>query len=447
MEHNPQDASEGKAVVAVLAAVLERLVNSNAHIPSGENVTKFHALKAPAISIQQYLERIHKYASCSTECFILALIYIDRLIQRNNFILSELNVHRVCVTAILLAAKFFDDAYYNNAYYAKVGGVLVSEMNGLEVEFLFRINFSLHVTPDVFVKYQDELISHAIGAGLECPAEVSVPDAIQPVPVHIPIIPVPIVPVPIAAPAPVPVTTCNDMSGWDHQQSTQMHDEDSETHLHPPSIQIQQHQGSVPAPVSKSQEQLYTNAQDMQRHITPSPPHQHQRQNLQQNINQSMTIEEQDYDHDQYQKPTYHPTISPASSEPDEVHRNRNLFSHHSHSSPGINVHQSQIHRPRNNSYPVDPFPMNAYDYENHLPAHSRPSRSRHHSNYIPKKRARMHATVAATAAVAASATAAAAGEVLQVPVHVACNHFPPNMSPVNTPSHLINMTRGVYQQ
>jgi hypothetical protein len=107
--------------------------------------------------------RIHKYASCSNECFILALIYIDRLIQRNNFLLTELNVHRVVITAVLLAAKFFDDAYYNNAYYAKVGGVLVSEMNGLEVDFLFRINFSLHVTPDLFQKYREELLSHSAG--------------------------------------------------------------------------------------------------------------------------------------------------------------------------------------------------------------------------------------------------------------------------------------------
>jgi hypothetical protein len=91
----------------------------------------------------------------------LALIYIDRLIQRSNFLLTELNVHRAVITAVLLAAKFFDDAYYNNAYYAKVGGVLVSEMNGLEVDFLFRINFSLHVTPDIFEKYRSELLSQA----------------------------------------------------------------------------------------------------------------------------------------------------------------------------------------------------------------------------------------------------------------------------------------------
>ena len=113
--------------------------------------------------------RIHKYASCSNECFILALIYIDRLIQRNNFLLTDLNVHRVVITAILLAAKFFDDAYYNNAYYSKVGGVLVSEMNGLEVDFLFRINFSLHVTPELFEKYKAELISHSATAGMLIP--------------------------------------------------------------------------------------------------------------------------------------------------------------------------------------------------------------------------------------------------------------------------------------
>lgn len=105
--------------------------------------------------------RIHKYASCSNESFIFALIYIDRLIQRSNFLLTELNVHRVVITSVLLAAKFFDDAYYNNAYYAKVGGVMVSEMNGLEVDFLFRINFSLHVTPEVYDKYRAELVLHS----------------------------------------------------------------------------------------------------------------------------------------------------------------------------------------------------------------------------------------------------------------------------------------------
>ena len=69
---------------------------------------------------RRYLDRILKYSSCSNECFVLGLIYMDRFIQRNDFALTALNVHRVAITSVMVAAKFFDDQYYNNAYYAKV---------------------------------------------------------------------------------------------------------------------------------------------------------------------------------------------------------------------------------------------------------------------------------------------------------------------------------------
>eukprot|EP00980_Cylindrotheca_fusiformis_P027111 scaffold18886_cov108-Cylindrotheca_fusiformis.AAC.2 len=182
MERTPEQQAEGQAIIKVLAAVLERLVCANASLARSDpgQVTKFHALKSPGIGILPYLDRIHKYSCCSNECFILALIYIDRLIQRNNFLLTDLNVHRVVITAILLAAKFFDDAYYNNAYYAKVGGVLGSEMNGLEVDFLFRINFSLHVTPEVFEKYKAELVAHSVSTSSPVPhAPSPIPEEIE----------------------------------------------------------------------------------------------------------------------------------------------------------------------------------------------------------------------------------------------------------------------------
>jgi len=58
MESTPEQTAEGVAVVRVLAAVLERLVNANAQMNQNEvQVTKFHALRAPSISILQYLER------------------------------------------------------------------------------------------------------------------------------------------------------------------------------------------------------------------------------------------------------------------------------------------------------------------------------------------------------------------------------------------------------
>jgi hypothetical protein len=59
METSPELIAEGLAIVRVLAAVLDRLVSGNAQRAATDpgQVTKFHAMKAPGIAIQQYLER------------------------------------------------------------------------------------------------------------------------------------------------------------------------------------------------------------------------------------------------------------------------------------------------------------------------------------------------------------------------------------------------------
>ena len=61
----------------------------------------------------------------------------------------------------MIAAKFLDDIYYNNAFYARVGGVPTSELNALEIKFLSLIEFNLHVRPEVFARYRSELLSYA----------------------------------------------------------------------------------------------------------------------------------------------------------------------------------------------------------------------------------------------------------------------------------------------
>jgi hypothetical protein len=43
--------------------------------------------------------------------------------------------------------------HYNNAYFARVGGVEVSEMNALELRLLFALRFRLNVAPDTFARY------------------------------------------------------------------------------------------------------------------------------------------------------------------------------------------------------------------------------------------------------------------------------------------------------
>ncbi|XP_039019183.1 cyclin-P3-1-like [Hibiscus syriacus] len=144
-------------VLSLLSSVLERSVRRNEKFlvrsKTKDSMTIFHGSKEPSLNIRQYVERIFKYCKCSNSCFVVAVIYIDRFLQRIDAYLTSLNVHRLLITSVLVAAKFMDDQCYNNAYYAKVGGVSREELNRLEMKFLFDLDFRLHVTTEVFNKY------------------------------------------------------------------------------------------------------------------------------------------------------------------------------------------------------------------------------------------------------------------------------------------------------
>ncbi|KAK4759269.1 hypothetical protein SAY87_022400 [Trapa incisa] len=141
-------------LIAFLSSLLERVARSNDADHQQQKVSAFHGLARPSISIQDYLERIFKYANCSPCCFVVAYVYLDRFVQMQPSLpINSFNVHRLLITSVMLAAKFMDDMYYNNAYYAKVGGITTAEMNFLELDFLFGLGFHLNVTPATFGTY------------------------------------------------------------------------------------------------------------------------------------------------------------------------------------------------------------------------------------------------------------------------------------------------------
>eukprot|EP00004_Rigifila_ramosa_P017119 TRINITY_DN4132_c0_g1_i3.p1 TRINITY_DN4132_c0_g1~~TRINITY_DN4132_c0_g1_i3.p1 ORF type:complete len:253 (-),score=48.59 TRINITY_DN4132_c0_g1_i3:34-792(-) len=123
-------------------------------------MTHFHATRPPSISVRDYVARVLQYSPCSKECFILAVCLVDRVMQLNpKFRLCQLNVHRVILLGVLTATKFYDDFYYNNTFYAKVGGVTTAELNALEIDFLFLLNFNLQITPAHFFRYSQFVLA------------------------------------------------------------------------------------------------------------------------------------------------------------------------------------------------------------------------------------------------------------------------------------------------
>jgi len=150
-------------MVDVLSDVLNRICEHNKkHLLREAPATRFHATRDSEITIKFYLERVAKYTRCSEECFVLALIYLDRLLRKNrNFSVSSLTVHRLMITGIMIGAKFFDDRYFNNAFFGKVGGVSRREINLMEIEFIRMINFELFVDTETYKTYNERLMKRA----------------------------------------------------------------------------------------------------------------------------------------------------------------------------------------------------------------------------------------------------------------------------------------------
>lgn len=160
-------------IVAMLAAKLQNLITTNDRqkTNSSSNLTgrpnssssrsetrllSFHARNIPSITITAYLNRILKYCPTDPEVFISVLVYFDRILRiasihaepifgsyytaynplsspplvhspthtpsldDETFTIDSFNVHRLVITTIAVATKFFSDQFYTNSRYARV---------------------------------------------------------------------------------------------------------------------------------------------------------------------------------------------------------------------------------------------------------------------------------------------------------------------------------------
>uniref|UniRef100_A0ACD5U3P7 Uncharacterized protein n=1 Tax=Avena sativa TaxID=4498 RepID=A0ACD5U3P7_AVESA len=163
-------------VLSLLATYLGRAVQKNEELLDTksikESTTIFHGQRVPELSIQLYAERIFKYAECSPSCFVLALVYMERYLQQPHVYMTPFSVHRLLITSVVVAAKFTDDAFFNNAFYARVGGISTIEMNRLELDLLFNLDFRLKVSLETFGSYCLQLEKHTTASPERLPVQL-----------------------------------------------------------------------------------------------------------------------------------------------------------------------------------------------------------------------------------------------------------------------------------
>ncbi|KAI1376187.1 cyclin-domain-containing protein [Hypoxylon crocopeplum] len=156
-------------MVVLIANMLGELIETNDLIAmkSGQ-LTRFHSRTAPAISVLDYLQRLAKHATLTPPLLLSMVSYIDRLCEYYpDFTINTLTVHRFLITAATVAGKGLSDSFWNNSFYARVGGVKVAELKLLELEFLTRVDWRIVPNPEVLVAYYKGLIARCAGFILE----------------------------------------------------------------------------------------------------------------------------------------------------------------------------------------------------------------------------------------------------------------------------------------
>lgn len=130
-------------LIVLTAALLNDLIDQE----GGPCESIFNSSTIPSISLEDFLRRLHKYTQFSAECLVIAIVYIDRYnMEMPEFSLNNLNVHKMVLTAVLLAAKFQDDFYYDNKAFEFAGGVNAMHLHELELEIFEKLDYNLYVS-------------------------------------------------------------------------------------------------------------------------------------------------------------------------------------------------------------------------------------------------------------------------------------------------------------
>ncbi|KAI8345994.1 cyclin-domain-containing protein, partial [Mortierella sp. GBAus27b] len=145
----------------IVSSLLSLMVHKNnaQYNPLVDPITLFHSRHVPRISIEAYLARILRYIPFTNEVLLNMLVFLDRIGSLSGMEMDAsgriqvgqvdrsgaLNIHRLLITCLMVASKFTSDLLYSNARYAMVGGLSLLELNRLELEFLFTIQFELDV--------------------------------------------------------------------------------------------------------------------------------------------------------------------------------------------------------------------------------------------------------------------------------------------------------------
>jgi len=133
-------------------------------LPSTCPVTIFHAEHAPVHfdfprleEITAFLERFLDGALLSSECAVILLIYVQRLVAK-NITMTHFNWKPVLLAALLVSSKMWEDTCHWNVEFAEVAWEYpLKAINQLEARFCLVLDFRFHINGADYARYYYEL--------------------------------------------------------------------------------------------------------------------------------------------------------------------------------------------------------------------------------------------------------------------------------------------------
>lgn len=157
---NKDEVYNNKKIIMTIAELLTEIINEQKNLIINRGIIEkqkklcFYSSFPSIITIQSFIERLCKFTHCEECSLIISLIYIDRICEKVNLILTKKNIHRLFLICLISSIKYNEDECYLNSYYGKIGGLSLNEFNTLEYELLKLIDFDLHVDITVYEQYR-----------------------------------------------------------------------------------------------------------------------------------------------------------------------------------------------------------------------------------------------------------------------------------------------------
>jgi len=131
-------------------------------LPLSKEIVDFGQIPSER-KVYTFVKRIYDFGRLDPECIIMALAYIEKLLEKTDITIDTTNWRRVAFIALSVALKTWEDfAVYNNEFLGVFNGkISIKELNILEMHFLALIDFNVYLPASLYAKYYFELKTYS----------------------------------------------------------------------------------------------------------------------------------------------------------------------------------------------------------------------------------------------------------------------------------------------